>query len=309
MVGVTRTISSNGISPPRQPRAQIGDAPVGVIDKQMNRVADQHHARDTFGRGEFVAHAPRLGRYDRYTAPWRRDLSRAGVSQKSSRPSVQQRYAVASLGLVEVGGGIDDCNALADAANRASPRIRGAKPDRRRWSARRAATRAGCVSTRRPGRASASSHPRACPLSATRNSLMPHAFSSSVRARLAIVSADAEQVRVEADVLVHRQIFVQAEALRHIADQMFDAFGIARRRRIRATVAVPASGASTPARMRIVVVLPAPSGPTMPKISPGRDLEAQMIDRAYAREVLDQIANDDRLVIHGLLPLCTGAPR
>ncbi|MGA8642104.1 MAG: hypothetical protein WB650_09385 [Candidatus Binatus sp.] len=37
----------------------------------------------------------------------------------------------------------------------------------------------------------------------------------------------------------------------------------------RATLAVPASGASTPARMRIVVVLPAPSGPTMPKISPG----------------------------------------
>src|ERR1035437_796463 len=37
----------------------------------------------------------------------------------------------------------------------------------------------------------------------------------------------------------------------------------------RATVAAPASGGSTPARMRMIVVLPAPSGPTMPKISPG----------------------------------------
>src|SRR5208282_2721940 len=46
------------------------------------------------------------------------------------------------------------------------------------------------------------------------------------------------------------------------------------------TVAVPASGGSTPARMRMMVVLPAPSGPTMPKISPG---EASKLRWSIAR--------------------------
>src|SRR5215469_191862 len=39
------------------------------------------------------------------------------------------------------------------------------------------------------------------------------------RARLALASRDAEQVRVEANIFVDREILVEAEALRHIADE------------------------------------------------------------------------------------------
>ena len=45
-----------------------------------------------------------------------------------------------------------------------------------------------------------------------------------------------------------------------------------------ATRAVPAVGDSSVARMRSVVVLPAPLGPRKPKISPARDLEVDAGD-------------------------------
>ena len=56
---------------------------------------------------------------------------------------------------------------------------------------------------------------------------MPAAASScperaASRSRL----ADAEQISVEADVLVHRQVFVKAEALRHVAEVVLRAFGV-----------------------------------------------------------------------------------
>ena len=70
-----------------QPRAEIGNAPLGVIDKQMNRVADQYCARDTRRRAVSSSRTRRASDDTiETTAPWSRDLRRAGVSQNSSRP-------------------------------------------------------------------------------------------------------------------------------------------------------------------------------------------------------------------------------
>src|ERR1700689_1037706 len=49
-----------------QPRAEIRDTPIGIVDEQMNRVADHYQARDTVGGGQFVANAARFGRHNRH---------------------------------------------------------------------------------------------------------------------------------------------------------------------------------------------------------------------------------------------------
>ena len=46
-------------------------------------------------------------------------------------------------------------------------------------------------------------------------------------AALHIRPAQAEEARVKPDVLFHRQVFVEAEPLRHVAYLVLDAFGIA----------------------------------------------------------------------------------
>ncbi len=110
--------------------------------------------------------------------------------------------------------------------------------------------------------------PESLPAIRLRNSERPAAVSNS-RARVSRSrSRHAEQVAVERDVLVDREIFVEAESLGHVADVMLRALRVARDVEA-GHFALPESGERTPASMRIVVVLPAPSGPTKPKISPG----------------------------------------
>ena len=104
-------------------------------------------------------------------------------------------------------------------------------------------------------------------------------------ALLALLAADAEEIRVEPDVFVHREVFVKAEALRHVAEVVLGALRVAHHvvagHRRRAGVR-----ASTPASMRSVVVFPAPSGPTRPKISPGVHVEGELVDGAHFAEAL-----------------------
>ena len=57
----------------------------------------------------------------------------------------------------------------------------------------------------------------------------------------------------------------------------------------RRAVAVPSSAGSTPFSTLNSVVLPAPFGPMMPRISPSRDGEADLADRAQAAEGARQI--------------------
>src|SRR6202040_4251693 len=90
------------------------NAPLGVIDKQMNRVSHQHYARNTFCGSEFVADAPRFGRHDRDNRALEPRFETCRRVAEKQAPLMKQRYSMASLGLVEVRGGIDDGDALAD---------------------------------------------------------------------------------------------------------------------------------------------------------------------------------------------------
>ena len=66
------------------------------------------------------------------------------------------------------------------------------------------------------------------------------------------------------------------------------------------TSAVPLVGFSRPHSMRIVVDLPAPFAPRKPKISPGADVEREVIDGGEIAEPARQAVDGDR--IHRRLP-------
>ena len=63
---------------------------------------------------------------------------------------------------------------------------------------------------------------------------------------------------------MHRQFFVQAESLRHVAGTVVHVASRTRRRRGRRADDAPSVGVISAAISRINVVLPAPSGPTSP---------------------------------------------
>ena len=87
------------------------------------------------------------------------------------------------------------------------------------------------------------------------------------RALVAGAPVDAEQLGEELDVLVDRQILVEPEALRHVADVRARNLGFATTST--PSIAIdPSSGVITAASRRMIVVFPAPSGPTKPNTSP-----------------------------------------
>ena len=71
------------------------------------------------------------------------------------------------------------------------------------------------------------------------------------------------EARDEFQVLAHREILIEAEALGHVADMALDLVGL-RADVVAEAGAVPSSGVSRPHSMRMVVVLPEPLGPRKP---------------------------------------------
>ena len=136
----------------------------------------------------------------------------------ADRAGMQQRQARAALGLVHVGGGEQDGDAAARAGRRGCPRSRGARPGPRRSSARRAAAPAGYGSARRPGRASASCRRKVARRGGggTAACRRPPAIPGCASRR--ILRGHREQLGVEKNILGDRQVFIQAEALRHVAE-------------------------------------------------------------------------------------------
>ena len=102
----------------------------------------------------------------------------------------------------------------------------------------------------------------------SRNGVSCVISSSCVAARLVV--AHAVDLGEELDVLVDGQVAVEAEALRQVADALGDAARARAPDRARARAPSPASACSRPHISRIAVVLPAPSGPIRPNISPRR---------------------------------------
>ena len=74
---------------------------------------------------------------------------------------------------------------------------------------------------------------------------------------------DAVDARDEFQILAHRKILIEAEALRHVADLALDLVGLGADV-VAEAGAVALSGVSNPHSMRMVVVLPEPLGPRKP---------------------------------------------
>ncbi len=91
-----------------------------------------------------------------------------------------------------------------------------------------------------------------------------------------------------------RQILVQAEALRHVADLALDRRRSRARRSKPRQVPSPSSGVSKPHSMRIVVVLPLPFGPRNPKICPALDANGEPVDDGAAVVALGETVHVDR---------------
>ena len=84
------------------------------------------------------------------------------------------------------------------------------------------------------------------------------------------------------------QLGVDRELLRHQADVPLGLDGPTASSARPATVTVPSSAAIRPATIEIVVVLPAPLGPSRPYVSPRRDPERHPVHRGQVAEPADQ---------------------
>ena len=161
------------------------------------------------------------------------------------------------------------------------PRSRAAPSDRRRRSARRAAAAPARGAGTRRARAAASSRPRARPRAASRARSRPSR--SSAVAHRALAVAHRVHARDEVEVLRDRQVLVEAELLRHVADAALDLRPPAVRMSKPRHVPLPSSGVSRPQSMRMVVVLPLPLGPRKPQMRPRGHREIDVVDAPRAR--------------------------
>ena len=151
----------------------------------------------------------------------------AGIFTTSADRALGQQLAigdvgepVAALRLVHVVGGDQHRDALRRRAGGSRPRNRAAPwGPRRRW-ARRAAAAAARAACRRPAPAAASSRPTACRPAASGGRPGRAAPALSSTASFAVVHA--VHAGDEIQVLADGQVFVEAEALRHVADLALD---------------------------------------------------------------------------------------
>ena len=117
----------------------------------------------------------------------------------------------------------------------------------------------------------------------------------SIRSR-ALAPRDAGHARVEVEVLARRQRAVDGDRLRDVADrgahgEAFRAHVVARRR-----ARGPSVGGSSVVSTRIVVVLPAPLGPSRPNTSPGATAKETPPTAVDLVEAHDEVVDEHRRV-------------
>ena len=148
--------------------------------------------------------------------------------------------------------------------------------------------RAAC---RRRARAAASSRRTA---SRRSGSARPSRPSRSIISRAALGRLrQAVDARDELQVLAHRKILIEAEALRHVADLALDLVGLGADVVAETGAACPESGVSRPHSMRIVVVLPEPFGPEEAVDRAALDLQRQVAHHHAAVEAFGQAVDVD----------------
>ena len=94
-----------------------------------------------------------------------------------------------------------------------------------------------------------------------------------VRCVPAVPAIEPVDAAVEVEVLADRQIGVEAESLRHVADAAFDLLRVVRTSKPNTVGVARRRAAARRSSMRMMVDLPLPLGPSRPKISPRVRLE------------------------------------
>ena len=111
---------------------------------------------------------------------------------------------------------------------------------------------------------------------------------------LALAARHAVELGEDEQVLLDAQLEVAGQGLRDDADRAPHVVGAASLTSKPFTSAVPAVGGSSVVSMRMSVDLPAPFGPSRPKISPSSTREAHPVHGGEVAEALDDLADVDR---------------
>ena len=190
-----------------------------VLQHDAHRVTLDHtiaHAVECKRCGQhvaaFVAHPAQPEAPSRHAL---RQFGRRAVELDA--PVVQQQHRVATLGFVEIRRRPDHGHAVARQRIHHRQQLARDSPDRRRRSARRAAVRRASPSTRTQARAFASCRRTVCRRDDRRMRSRPVKCSSCANVSSSAALLRAAQLRVKPQVLDHREVFVQAKALRHVA--------------------------------------------------------------------------------------------
>ncbi len=101
----------------------------------------------------------------------------------------------------------------------------------------------------------------------TKGSSLNWLKAQAMRSRF-LLAAEAVGAREEIQVLADRQLPIERKLLRDVAQMLPRRGARSWRTSTPATFKVPPEGGKSPQSMRNVVVLPAPFGPSRPKISP-----------------------------------------
>ena len=237
-----------------------------VVDPHVQAIAEQLHALAPETRAQNLR-APAAPAWRRLRESSRSSRPRDSPARRARAAGLRsERDARRSARLRRDTAWPSRSSGPATGTRRAASRTRAARPDRRRSSARRARAAAARARACTRARASASCRRTADRRAAARNGTSP--VSSSRRVRRAAKSRTPWISREELDVLVDRQVAVEAEPLRDVADRRRGRAAIAKRidAKHRARARRPARAARRSAAG--VVVLPAPSGPMTPNISP-----------------------------------------
>ena len=226
--------------------------------------------------------------------PSREDPLQLGRRAERREPAgVDERDAMAALGLVQVVRRDEHGDARLRRACRSAARTGGATADRRRRSARRERGSAARGGSRSRARGAGASRRRDRARACARGRRGRPSRARTGAARSSAVRVEPVDAAEEADVLIDREQLVEREALRHVADAPLDAFGIAPTRRCRRQSPCRDVGLSSPHSMRIVVDLPAPLLPRKPKISPRAHVERHVVDGDEVAEAAGQVLDLD----------------
>src|SRR5712692_5431858 len=97
-----------------KPRANLRDPPRGVIDHQMDAVADQHQARDPGRPRDFIAYLSRLRRQQLQCVAWYPCLERGRCVAEQQAALMEQANPMATLRLIKIGGRGEDRDSLGE---------------------------------------------------------------------------------------------------------------------------------------------------------------------------------------------------